>query len=104
MEANSTVNLVPFGEGITELRMCKSCNFVLSVNILTLLAVCLDANVGKIKRIDLAGWCPTDLQHLCSKVLMNKKVLNTILLQILCQPPPKFCNGLCSYSTYITPI
>ena len=35
MEANSTVNLVPFGLGITELRMREDSDFVVPVNILT---------------------------------------------------------------------
>ena len=35
MEANSTVNLVPFGYGITELRMRENHDFVVPVNILT---------------------------------------------------------------------
>ena len=35
MEANSTVNLVPFGLGITELQMGKNCYFVVPVDILT---------------------------------------------------------------------
>ena len=34
MEANSTVNLVPFGEDIKELRMCENLDFVPPVNIL----------------------------------------------------------------------
>ena len=36
MEANATVNLVPFGEDITELRICENCDFVVPVNILTM--------------------------------------------------------------------
>ena len=35
MEANSTVNLVPFGEDITELWMRENCDFVVPVNMLT---------------------------------------------------------------------
>ena len=34
MEANSTVNLVPLGEGIMELRVCENCDFVVPVSIL----------------------------------------------------------------------
>ena len=33
MEVNSTVNLVPFGENIMELRMCENHDFVVRVNI-----------------------------------------------------------------------
>ena len=35
VEANSTVNLVPYGLGITELWMRKNCDFIVLVNILT---------------------------------------------------------------------
>ena len=35
MEANSVVNLVPFGEGILELQICENCTFAVPVNILT---------------------------------------------------------------------
>jgi len=35
MEANSTVNLVPFGLAITELQMRENRDFVVPVNILT---------------------------------------------------------------------
>ena len=38
MKANTTVNLILFGWDITEIRMCENRNFVLPVNILTLLA------------------------------------------------------------------
>ena len=36
VESTSTVNLVPFGLGITELQMHENCEFVVPVNILTL--------------------------------------------------------------------
>jgi len=35
METNSTVNLLPFGEDITELRMHENREFVVPINILT---------------------------------------------------------------------
>ena len=38
VEVNSTVNLVPFGQGITELQIHENCDFVVPVNILTTFA------------------------------------------------------------------
>jgi len=38
VKGTSTVNLVPFGSGITELWMHKNCDFVVPVNVLTLFA------------------------------------------------------------------
>ena len=38
MEANSTVNLVPLGQSITELQMRENRDFVVPVNILTTFA------------------------------------------------------------------
>ena len=62
VEANSTVNLVPFGIRIMELQMCENCNFVAPVNIPTPFACTLFSwaaqhmSLDQIKMIKYIGW------------------------------------------------
>jgi len=64
MEANSTVNLVPFGEDIAELRIGENCDFVVPVNILTPLVHTLFSTAAQHTTVCLDTVCMFKLKPL----------------------------------------
>jgi len=72
MEANSTVNLVPFGSAITELQMRENRDFVVPVNMLTLFVHAPFSWAARHTTVCL------DTQHCRSNQIIYQQTLNIL--------------------------